>query len=102
MTAMEASQPAPLNLAARLRRAQLDERVAALLSAAVAQELGAGLLRERDAATARHLDALLDRPARRAATSAVNTLVFEVLAALDEEPALRATLARLHPEMGFQ
>ncbi len=99
---MDTAHPAPLNLAARLRRAQLDERVAALLASAVAQELGSGFLRDQDPATARHLDQVLEAPARRAATSAVNTLVFEVLAVLDEEPVLRATLARVHPEMGFQ
>jgi hypothetical protein len=99
---MDTAHPAPLNLAARLRRAQLDERVAALLASAVAQELGSGFLRDQDPDTARHLDLALEAPARRAAASAVNTLVFEVLAVLDEEPVLRATLARVHPEMGFQ
>ena len=44
---MDTARPEPPNLAARLRRTKVDERVAALLATAVAEELGAGLLRDQ-------------------------------------------------------
>ncbi|MDA8357041.1 MAG: hypothetical protein M0Z95_12315 [Actinomycetota bacterium] len=98
---MDTVRPEPPNLAARLRRAKVDERVAALLAAAVAEELGAGLLRDQDAAAARRLGELVEAAARQTGTSAVNKLVLEVLALLDEAPDLRDQLARLHPELRY-
>jgi hypothetical protein len=97
---MDAAHPRLPNLAARLRRTKVDERVAALLAAAVADELGAGILRDRDAAAGRRLADLVQVAAGLAGTSAVNRLVLEVLALLDEAPDLRDELARLHPETG--
>jgi len=97
---MHATHPELPNLAARMRRAKVDERVAAVLAAALADELGAGVLRDQDAAAARRLAEIVQTVARRAGTSAVNKLVLEVLEALDEAPDLRDELARLHPEVG--
>jgi hypothetical protein len=45
---VDAAHPRHPNLAARLRRTKVDERVAALLAAALADELGAGILRDRE------------------------------------------------------
>ena len=98
---MDTVRPEPPNLAARLRRTKVDERVAALLAAAVAEELGAGLLRDQDAAAARRLGELVEAAARQTGASAVNKLVLEVLALLDEAPDLRDQLARLHPELRY-
>ncbi len=97
---MDAAHPRLPNLAARLRRTKVDERVAALLATAVADELGADILRDRDAVAGQRLAELVHVAARRAGTGAVNTLVLEVLAFLDEAPDLRDELARLHPEAG--
>ena len=97
---MDAAHPEPSNLAGRLRRAKVDERVAALLAAALADELGAEALRDQDAAAARRLAELVQTAARQAGTTAVNKLVLEVLALFDEAPDLRDQLARLHPELG--
>lgn len=97
---MDAAHPRLPNLAARMCRTKVDERVAALLAAAAADELGAGILRDRDAAAGQRLAVLVQLAARRAGTSAVNRLVLEVLALLDEAPDLRDELARLHPEAG--
>jgi hypothetical protein len=85
-----------------MRRTKVDERVAALLAAAVADELGAEILRDRDAAAGRRLTELVQAAARQAGTTAVNKLVLEVLAFLDEAPDLRNELARLHPEAGLE
>ena len=90
----------PENLASRLHRAQLDERVAALLHAAVLDQLSDICVAEPSAWE--RLDVVLRGPARRAAASAVNRVVFEALAEFDEDPALRACLARLHPELGLR
>ena len=98
---MDTAHADPPNLAARLRRAKVDERVAALLAAAVAEELGAGLLHDQDAAAARRLTELVEAAARQTGASAVNKLVLEVLALLDEAPDLRNQLARLHPELRY-
>ena len=81
----------------RLRQAKLDEQLATLLAAAVAHELGADELATEDPAAARRLDEVLQAPARAAASSAINKLVYEVLGVLDDERDLRAALARLHP-----
>ena len=99
---MDAALPRLPNLAARMRRTKVDERVAALLAAAVADELGAEILRDRDAAAGRRLTELVQAAARQAGTTAVNKLVLEVLAFLDEAPDLRNELARLHPEAGLE
>jgi uncharacterized protein (UPF0254 family) len=99
---MDAAHPRLPNLAARMRRTKVDERVAALLAAAVADELGAEILRDRDAAAGRRLTELVQAAARQAGTTAVNKLVLEVLAFLDEAPDLRNELARLHPEAGLE
>lgn len=87
-------------LAVRLRQAKVDENVTALLAAALADELGAGILREHDAAAGRHLTDLIQTAADRAGTTAVNRLVLEVLELLDQEPDLRDRLNQLHPELG--
>jgi uncharacterized protein (UPF0254 family) len=97
---VDAAHPRHPNLAARLRSTKVDERVAALLAAAVADELGADILRDRDAAAGRRLAELVQVAARRAGTSAVNRLVLEVLELLDQEPDLRDRLDQLHPELG--
>jgi hypothetical protein len=97
---MDAAHPRLPNLAARMRRTKVDERVAALLAAVVADELGAGILRDRDAVAGQRLAELVQAAARQAGTTAVNKLVLEVLAFLDEAPDLRNELARLHPEAG--
>lgn len=94
---MDAAHP---NLAARLRRTKVDERVAALLASVVADEIGAGILRERDAAAGQHLTDLIQTAADLAGTSAVNRLVLELLELLDQEPDLRDRLDQLHPELG--
>ncbi len=99
---MDTEHPRLPNLAARLRRTKVDERVGALLAAAVADELGVDILRDRDAVAARRLTELVQAAARQAGTTAVNKLVLEVLALLDEAPDLRDDLARLHPEAGLE
>jgi hypothetical protein len=99
---MHATHPELPNLAARMRRAKVHERVAAVLAVALADQLGAGVLRDQDAAAARRLAEIVQTVARRAGTSAVNKLVLEVLEALDEAPDLRDELARLHPEAGLE
>lgn len=99
---MDAAHPRLPNLAARMRRTKVDERVAALLAAAVADELGAGILRDQDEAAARRLAEIIQAAARQAGTSAVNRLVLELLALLDETPDVRDELARLHPEAGLE
>jgi len=78
----------------------LDERVAALLAAALADELGAGPLGDQDAVAARQLAEIVQTAAHKAGTTAVNRLALEVLELLDEAPDLRDHLARLHPEPG--
>ena len=98
---MDTEHTEPPNLAARLHQARVDDRVAALLAAAIAEELGAGLLRDQDAAAARQLTELVQAAARRTGTSAVNRLVLEVLALLDEAPDLRNQLALLHPDLRY-
>jgi hypothetical protein len=80
----------------------LDERVAALLAAAVADELGAGILREHDPAAGQRLAELVQGAARLAGTSAVNRLVLELLDLLDQVPDLRDRLDQLHPELGAE
>ncbi len=90
----------PHNLAARLRSGGLEERVAALLHHAVIEACGAEDLQAVNPAACDRLVEVLRAPARQAAANAVNRLVFEVLATLDEEPALRSALARAHPELG--
>jgi hypothetical protein len=92
---VDIQHPQPPNLAARLRGAKVDERVAALLTAAIADDLGVGLLRDQDAAAAQRLTALLAVAARQTAISAVNRFALEVLALLDEAPDLREQLAQL-------
>ena len=98
---MDSQHAEPPNLAGRLRHAKVDEPVAALLAAAIAEELGAGALRDQDAAAARQLTELVEAAARRTGTSAVNRLVLEVLALLDEAPGLRDQLALLHPDLRY-
>ena len=100
MSVKDAMRYGPAALTFRLRRSKTDERVAALLAASVADELGAGILREHDAAAGRHLTDLIQIAADRAGTSAVNRLVLEVLELLDQEPDLRDRLDQLHPELG--
>lgn len=97
---MDAAHPIRPNLAARLRGAKLDERVAALLAATLADELGAGVLGDQDAVAARQLAEIVQTAAYKAGTSAVNRLALEVLELLDEAPELRDQLARLHAEPG--
>jgi hypothetical protein len=96
---MDAAHPVRPNLVARLRGAKLDERVAALLAATLADELGAGQLGDQDAVAARQLAEIVQTAARKAGTSAVNRLALEVLGLLDEAPDLRDQLGRLHPEL---
>jgi hypothetical protein len=98
---MDTARSAPPNLAARLRLAKVDERVAALLAAAIIEELGPDILGDSDEAAMRRLTNLVQVAARQAGTSAVNRFVFELLALLDEQPDLRAKLAQRHPEFGF-
>jgi hypothetical protein len=90
--AMETARPVPLNLATRLHLAGVDARVAAVLAAAVAEDLGVDALRRQDPDAADRLTAILEAPARQAATGAVNRLAFETLALLDEVPDLRDRL----------
>ncbi len=92
---MDSAHSQPPNLSARLHGAKLNERVAALLAAAVAEEFGLALLREQDADAAQRLTALIERAAHQTGTSAVNKFVLEVLALLDEAPDLREEVARL-------
>lgn len=99
---MDTQESRPPNLAARLRRAKVDEHVAALLAAALADELGAGILRDQDEAAARRLAEIIQTAARQAGIGAVNKLALEVLTLLDEAPDLRDQLARLHPEAGIE
>lgn len=82
------------NLATRLRQANVDERVAALLAAALNVELGVDGLRDRDLAAAQRLAELIEAAARQAGSSAVSKAVFEMLELLDEAPDLRAKLTR--------
>ncbi len=96
---MDALHVAPPNLAARLRSARVCERVASLLAAAAAEELGVDRLDHLDAAAGRRLTEIVEAAAGVTGTSAVNKLVLEVLARLDEAPDLRDELARLQPEL---
>jgi hypothetical protein len=96
---MDAVHVAPPNLAARLRGAKVCERVASLLAAATAEELGVDRLQDLDATAGRRLMEIVEAAAAATGTSAVNKLVLEVLARLDEAPDLRDELARLQPEL---
>jgi hypothetical protein len=96
---MDGVHVAPPNLAARLRTARVCERVALLLAAAAAEELGVDRLHAIDATAGRRLTEIVEAAAGATGTSAVNKLVLEVLARLDEAPDLRDELARLQPEL---
>ena len=82
------------NLATRLRQANVDERVAALLAAALEAELGVDWLRDHDLAAAQRLADLIEAAAHQAGSSAVSKVVFEVLGLLGDAPDLRAKLIR--------
>ncbi|MGC8635352.1 MAG: hypothetical protein ACP5VP_11995 [Candidatus Limnocylindrales bacterium] len=94
---METARPVPPNLATRLHLAGVDARVAAVLAAAVAEDLGVDALRLQDPDAADRLTQILEAPARQAATGAVNKLAFETLALLDEVPDLRDRLGPVRP-----
>lgn len=87
-------------LAARLREAHLDERIAALLEVAVNDALGVASLQGTDPAAHAEWVALLHTHAQHAGTTAVNKLAFDILSALDTEPGLREKLATLEPRSG--
>jgi hypothetical protein len=86
--------PQTPNLATRLRRAGVDERIAALLVAELDVELGVDRLRDADPAAARQVTDCVEAAARSAGCAAVSRVVFEVLELLGERPDLRARLAR--------
>jgi len=86
--------PQSPNLATRLRGAGVDQRIAALLAAALDAELGVERLRDDDVAAARQVTDCIEAAARSAGCAAVSRVVFEVLELLGERPDLRARLAR--------
>lgn len=86
--------PQSPNLATRLRRAGVDQSIAALLTAALDVELGVERLRGDDLAAARQVTDCIEAAARSAGCAAVSRVVFEVLELLGERPDLRAKLAR--------
>jgi hypothetical protein len=96
---MDTQHSQPPNLATRLRSAKLDERVAALLAAAVGEEFGVDLLWVRDPAGAQRLTAFFDGAARRAGPCAVNKFALELQELLADAPDVRDLLARPHPEL---
>jgi hypothetical protein len=85
------------NLATRLRRAGVDERVASLLAAAVEEELGIAQVRGRDAAAGRRLSDLIETAARRTGPCAVNKFALELMELLADAPDVRETVNRLQP-----
>lgn len=99
MRATDTQHSQPPNLATRLRWAKVDERVAALLTAAVEEELGVDLLIGRDAAAAQRLTELVGVAARRTGPCAVNKFALELLELLAEEPDARDLLARPPSEL---
>jgi hypothetical protein len=86
--------PQSPNLATRLRRAGVDQNIAALLVAALDVELGVDRLRDDDLSAARHVTDSIEAAARSAGCAAVSRVVFEVLELLGERPDLRTRLAR--------
>ncbi len=96
---MDTPHPQPPNLATRLRWAKVDERVAALLIAAVGEALGVELLRGRDAAAAQRLTEFIEVAARRTGPYAVNKFALELLELIAEAPDVRDLLARPQPEL---
>ena len=98
--AMDTLNAQPPNLATRLRRARVDERVAELLATVVGEELGVNLLRDQDADAARRLTELVEIAARRTGPCAVNKFAVELLELLlDEAPQVRQQVARPRPEL---
>ncbi len=87
----------PALLSTHLRGTALEPRVAALLYDALAEELSVERLRDQDPAAGGQLAALLRGPAERAAHQAVSKLVFDLLEALADQPALRGRLSGLPP-----
>ena len=85
------------NLATRLRLARVDERVASLLAAAVEEELGVELVRDRDAVAGRRLSDLIETAARRTGPSAVTKFALEMMELIADAPDVRETLNRLQP-----
>ena len=96
---MDIQYSQPPNLATRLRWAKVDERVAALLIAAVGEALGVDLLRGRDAAAAQRLTEFVEVAARRAGPCAVNKFALELLELIAESPDVRDLLARPQPAL---
>ena len=86
--------PQSPNLATRLRRAGVDQSIAALLAEALDVERGVDRLRDNDLAAARQVTDRIEAAARSAGCAAVSRVVFEVLELLGERPDLRAGLAR--------
>lgn len=94
---MDTQHSQPPNLATRLRRAGVDERVASLLAAAVEEELGIAQVRGRDAAAGRRLSDLIETAARRTGPCAVNKFALELMELLADAPDVRETVNRLQP-----
>ena len=87
----------PAGLTGRLRDVHADERVAALLAAALGDALCVALLDEADPAAAARLRALLDDVARNTAPAVLHRVVFDALERLADAPALRERLACISP-----
>ncbi len=96
---MDTQHSQPPNLASRLRSAKVDERVAALLAAAVEEEFGIDLLRGRDPAAAERLTEFFAGAARRTGPCAVNKFALELQELLADAPDVRDLLARPRPEL---
>ncbi len=96
---MDIQHSQPPNVATRLRLANVDDRVAALLAAAAREELGAALLTDRDAPAAARLGALIEMAARRSGPVAVNRFALELMELLADDPDARDLLSRRQPEV---
>lgn len=96
---MDTQHSQPPNLATRLRLAKVDERVTALLTAAVLEELAVDGLREHDAGAAQRLTELVEAAARRTGPCAVNKFALELMELLADAPDMRNQVARSRPEL---
>ena len=85
---MDSVHSAPLNLAARLHRAKIDEQVTALLTTAVRAELGLNSWRDDDPAV-RELADIIRLAALRSGPCAINKFALELMELLSESPEAR-------------